>query len=142
MKIPYLFFIRNIRLFSMKIKYLFFIRNIRLVKFSALKPVKARSVVKLALPDSYIWFTGAYILKTGVARFLCGLLKHILKNIFVKLIFKTSTLENSKKKGPNILPRPGIRSLCLNCSGRLIHPRQSFRSGTNCLLHRPCRRKN
>ena len=41
--------------FSMKIKYLFFIRNIRLVKFCALK---ARSVVKLALQDSYVvyWF--------------------------------------------------------------------------------------
>jgi len=30
-----------------------------------------------------------------------------IKNIFVKLIFKTFTLENSNKKGPNILPRPG-----------------------------------
>jgi hypothetical protein len=39
-------------------------------------------------------------------------MKHI-KTIFVQLIFKTFTLENSKKKDPNILPRPGIRSLCL-----------------------------
>ena len=41
--------------FSMKINYLFLIRNIRLVKFCALK---ARSVVKLALQDSYVvyWF--------------------------------------------------------------------------------------
>jgi hypothetical protein len=53
-----------------------------------------------------------HILKTGVERFLCGLLQHILKHILVKLIFKTFTLENSKKKGPNIFPRPGIRSLC------------------------------
>jgi hypothetical protein len=36
-----------------------------------------------------------------------------IKNIFVKLIFKIFTLENSKKKGHNILPKPGIRSLCL-----------------------------
>ena len=48
-----------------------------------------------------------HILKTGVERFLCGLMKHVLKNIFVKLIYKTFTLENSNKKGPNILPRPG-----------------------------------
>jgi hypothetical protein len=54
-----------------------------------------------------------HILKTGVERFLCGLLQHILKNIFVKSIFKTFSLENSKKKGPNILPRPRIRNLCL-----------------------------
>jgi hypothetical protein len=52
-----------------------------------------------------------HILKTGIERFLCGLLQHILKNIFVKLLFKTFTLENSKKKGSNIFPRPGIRSL-------------------------------
>ena len=36
-----------------------------------------------------------------------------IKNIFVKLIFKIFTLENSKKKGHNILLKPGIRSLCL-----------------------------
>ena len=54
-----------------------------------------------------------HILKTGVERFVCSLLQLILNNIFVKLIFKTFTLENSKKKGPNIFPRPGIRSLCL-----------------------------
>jgi hypothetical protein len=41
-----------------------------------------------------MWFTEAYI-----------------KNIFVKLIFKIFTLENSKKKGLNILLRPGKRSL-------------------------------
>ena len=54
-----------------------------------------------------------HILKTGAERLLCGLLKHILKLFFVKLIFKTFTLEISKKKGLNILPRPGIRSICL-----------------------------
>jgi hypothetical protein len=58
-----------------------------------------------------------HILKTGVERFLCGLMKHIYiyqnTGMFVKLIFKTFTLENSKKKGTNILPRFGIRSLCL-----------------------------
>jgi hypothetical protein len=43
-----------------------------------------------------MWFTEAFI-----------------KNIFFKLIFKTFTLENSKKKGQNILPRPGIHSFCL-----------------------------
>jgi len=43
-----------------------------------------------------MWFTEAHI-----------------KIIFVKLIFKTFTLEISKKKGPNILPRPGIRNLYL-----------------------------
>jgi len=43
-----------------------------------------------------MWFTEAYI-----------------KTIFVKLIFKTFILENSKEKGPNILHRHGIRSLCL-----------------------------
>jgi hypothetical protein len=36
--------------------------------------VKATSVVKLALQDS-----DAYILKTGVERLLCGLLKHTLR---------------------------------------------------------------
>jgi hypothetical protein len=63
--------------------------------------VKARPVVKLELQD----YCGllVHILKTGVERFLsCGLLRHILENIFVKLIFKTFTLENSKKKGTNI----------------------------------------
>jgi hypothetical protein len=69
-----------------------------------------------------MWLTEAYI-----------------KTILVKLIFKTFTLENSKKKGQNILPRPGIRSLLF----RLVHiyPRQFFQSGTNCLLHRLCRKK-
>jgi hypothetical protein len=43
-----------------------------------------------------MWFTEAYI-----------------KNIFFQLIFKTFTLENSKKKGQNILPRPGRHSFCL-----------------------------
>jgi len=28
------------------------------------------------------------------------------------IVFKTFNLENSKKKGPNILLRPRIRSLC------------------------------
>jgi hypothetical protein len=37
-----------------------------------------------------MWFTEAYI-----------------KNIFVKLILKIFTLENSNGKGQNILPRPG-----------------------------------
>jgi hypothetical protein len=69
-----------------------------------------------------MWFTEAYI-----------------KTILVKLIFKTFTIENSKKKGQNILPRPGIHSLLF----RLVHiyPRQFFQSGTNCLLHRLCRKK-
>jgi len=43
-----------------------------------------------------MWFTEAYI-----------------ENIFDKLIFKIFNLENSEKKCPNILPRPGICSLCL-----------------------------
>ena len=42
-----------------------------------------------------MWFTAAYI-----------------KTYFRQIDFKTFTLENSKKKGPNIFPRPGIRSLC------------------------------
>jgi hypothetical protein len=37
-----------------------------------------------------MWFTEAYI-----------------KNIFVKLILKIFTFENSNGKGQNILPRPG-----------------------------------
>ena len=60
----------------MKIKYLFFIRNIRLVKFYALKASwdyyrvpEARSVVKARRCQILMWFTGAYILKTGVARY-------------------------------------------------------------------------
>jgi hypothetical protein len=58
-----------------------------------------------------------HILKTGVERFLsCGLLQHILENIFVKLIFKTFTLENSKKKGPNILPRSAANMLSISRS--------------------------
>jgi hypothetical protein len=51
-----------------------------------------------------MWFTEAYI-----------------KNMFVKLIFKSFTLENSKKKGPNTLPRPGIRSVCLFRSAHLVN---------------------
>jgi len=53
-----------------------------------------------------MWFTEAYI-----------------KTILVKLIFKTFTLENSKKKGQNILPRPGIHSLLF---GWLIYIQESF----------------
>ena len=69
-----------------------------------------------------MWFTEAYI-----------------KTILVKLIFKTFTIQNSKKKGQNILARPGIHSLLF----RVVHiyPRQFFQSGTNCLLHRLCRKK-
>ena len=51
-----------------------------------------------------MWFTEAYI-----------------KNMFVKLIFKLFTLENSKKKCPNTLPRPGIRSVCLFRSAHLAN---------------------
>ena len=54
---------------------------------------------------------------------------------------KTFTLENSKKKGSNILPRSGIRSPCLLFRSAHIYPRQSFQSGTNCLLHWLCRKK-
>jgi hypothetical protein len=43
-----------------------------------------------------MWFTEAYI-----------------KNIFVKLILKIFTFENSNGKGQNILPRPGRCSLGL-----------------------------
>ena len=45
-----------------------------------------------------MWFTGAYIKNT---------------KYFVKLIFKIFTLEISKKKVPNILPRPVKHNLCL-----------------------------
>ena len=69
-----------------------------------------------------MWFTEAYI-----------------KTILVKLIFKIFTLENSKKKGQNILPRPRIHSLLFRLAH--IYPRQYFQSGTNCLLHRLCREK-
>ena len=55
-----------------------------------------------------MWFTGAYINK-----------------IFVKLIFKTFTLENSKKKGPNILPDPEYVAF-VYCSGRLIYSQDSI----------------
>ena len=48
----------------MKIKYMFFMRNV----FQVLC-VKARSVVKLALQDSYRGLL-IHILKTGVERFL------------------------------------------------------------------------
>ena len=40
-------------------------------------------------------------------------IKAYIKIIFVKLIFKIFALEITKKKGPNILPRPGIHSLYL-----------------------------
>jgi hypothetical protein len=42
------------------------------------KPTKARSIVKLALQDCHCGLL-MHILKTGVERFLQGLLKHILK---------------------------------------------------------------
>jgi hypothetical protein len=58
-----------------------------------------------------MWLTEAYI-----------------KTILVKLIFKTFTLENSKKKGQNILPRPGIHRLLFRLAH--IYPRQFFQSGT------------
>jgi hypothetical protein len=58
-----------------------------------------------------MWFTEAYI-----------------KTVLVKLIFKTFTIENSKKKGQNILPRPGIHSLLFRLA--YIYPRQFFQYGT------------
>jgi len=71
--------------YSMKIKYLFFIRNIHLFKFCSLwkQDLLSNWCCKI-----FMWFTEAYNI-----------------NMFVKLIFKAFTLENSKKKGPNILPR-------------------------------------
>ena len=63
-----------------------------------------------------------------------------IKNIFVKLIFKTFVLENSKEKGSNILLRPGICSLCLLL--RSAHLAKTFFSvQTNCLLHCLCGKK-
>ena len=47
--------------------------------------------------------------------------------------------EFKEKKGPDILLRPGIRSLCLLSRSALLD--KSFQSGTNCLLHRLCRKK-
>ena len=92
----------------MTIKYLFFIRNIRLVKLCA---PKARSDVKLALQDPCMWFIGAYI-KNRRWKILMWFTEAYIKNSFVKLIFKTFTLENSKKKGseyikntPPLFPR-------------------------------------
>jgi hypothetical protein len=66
-----------------------------------------------------MWFTEAYFI-----------------NILVKLIFKTFTLENSKKKDPNISPRPGIRSLYLLFWLAHIYPIQSFQSDTYCVIRR------
>ena len=63
-----------------------------------------------------------------------------IKTNLVKLIFKTFTIENSKKKGQNILPRPGIHSLFFRLAH--IHPRQIFQYGTKYLLHRLFRKKN
>jgi hypothetical protein len=73
----------------MKIKYLFFIRNIRLVKSCALWKQDPSSNWRWKI---LIWF-----------------ILHII-NICSS---QTFTLENSKKKGPNILLRPRIHSLCL-----------------------------
>jgi hypothetical protein len=74
-------------------KYLFLVRNIRLVKVCGLWKQDPSSNWRYKILK---WFTEAYI-----------------KNILVKLIFKTFTLENSKKKGLHILPRPGICNFCL-----------------------------
>jgi hypothetical protein len=73
-------------------KYLFFVRNIRLVKVCGLWKQDPSSNWRCKI---FKWFTEAYI-----------------KNFLVKLIFKTFTLENSKKKGLHILPRPGICNFC------------------------------
>jgi hypothetical protein len=65
-------------------KYLFLVRNIRLVKVCGLWKQDPSSNWHCKIPK---WFTEACI-----------------KNILVKLIFKTFTLENSKKKGLHIQP--------------------------------------
>ena len=94
----------------MKIKYLFFIRNICLSQVLCTKS-KIRRQTGVA---RFLCGLLVHILKTDGERFLCGLLsKHILKIFSSNKFFKTFTLENSKKKGSDILPRPGIRSLCL-----------------------------
>jgi hypothetical protein len=56
-----------------------------------------------------------HILKTGVERFLylIRFTEAYIKNIFVRLILKIFTLENSNGKGQNILPRSGICSFGL-----------------------------
>ena len=56
-----------------------------------------------------MWFIEAYV-----------------KHIFVKLIFKTFTLENSKKNGPNILPIDPEYVAELYCSVRLIYSQDSL----------------
>ena len=61
-----------------------------------------------------MWFTGAYI-KNRRWKLLMWFTGAYIKNTkyFVKLIFKIFTLEISKKKVPNILPRPVKHNLCL-----------------------------
>jgi hypothetical protein len=70
-----------------------------------------------------LWFTDEYI-----------------NNIFVKLILKIFALENSKRKGPNTLPRTGI--LSLDPFFRSAHLAKTvFSVRNNILLHRLCWKK-
>jgi hypothetical protein len=101
--------------------------------------VNARSVVKLALQDSAVVFWCIYI-KNWRWKIIMWFTEAYIKIIFVKSIFKIFTLEISNKNGPNILPRPGIRNLyLLFLSAHLA--KTVFQSGTNCPLHRLCRKK-
>ena len=93
----------------MKIKCMFFIRNNRQVKLFALKDPSSNWRCKIPM-----WFTGACI-KNMRWKILMWFTGAYIKNTkyFVKLIFKIFTLEISKKKVPNILPRPVKHNLCL-----------------------------
>jgi hypothetical protein len=102
-------------------KYLFLVRNIRLVKVCGLWKQDPSSNWHCKILK---WFTEAYI-----------------KNILVKLIFKTFTLENSKKKGLHIYCLDPKYVTFAYCSVQLILPRQSFQYITNCLLHWLCRKR-
>ena len=59
--------------------------------------------------------------QTGIARFLLWFTDAYIKNIFIKLIFKTFTFREFKKTGPNILSRSGIRTCSLCLLFRLAH---------------------
>ena len=85
--------------------------------------VKARSVVKLT-------FKGSFVVQITYYKFM-----------FVKLQFSRHLLQRIKRRK--------VRIYCLypeyvafaHCSDQLFYPRRSFHSGTNCLLHRLCRKK-
>ena len=71
----------------------------------------------------FMWFTDAYI-KNCHWKILMWFTEAYIKYIFVKLILKIFTFENSKGKGQNILPRP--RGCSLGLFFRPVHLAKSL----------------